>query len=986
MIKKKGGALLRHQKCSELVSDYDMRNAIFSDKCVHYFIEHIETIEGVSNKSLYGMILKLKLKTPIGDDMFGVEPVRAGEEPKYVYIQDNVNNTGYGIDTLICKITFIDRTIKRLIVPPTQDTKQTMLVTGFEKELVSQQKIYANSNLLGEPICPSVLFTELLTRTKSKMFIDKLKSITNYNVSLAVRSSRIGVFIQILEYIYTYNPSVYLGICFMELLDGYIQLGDMIGSSRYSIHEKQRAITLALYQNMRLMSMGYIHSDLHYQNIMIHTNYPNFTDGTGYNFKCIILDFGLTEKISRVTNELKKIVYNPRDLSFLKSMDVIYRTRGEITGRIQPEDENYFLNIYLRYVSGFLVGQYGWKSNKDMNTIYGNDIARSRNNPKNPICFQTIQDMTTIFNEILEGRIRRIDRLVGEEKYKISPDKVRCLRYYINTENADSLINVSHFKILRKMGGPLDTMNIRVDLPNKNEIFDMDIIAYYVSKNSGLIGQQLRTIVEDYIDNEKDGKFKTDCDMRAVYLNSIQKTDRFATNRSLQKLYESEKNILYPITDQIKMIRNRIKKLIRDIKPMIDEINDIMEQSENNIDRGAEIMRNIQGTQYDEVSKEHYRVLDENNNRISSLFERMKNMVTEINTNRKIVVERMDDIVEEVAQRIEVLIPQIIELYNEIKEKSDIEKDKIEKLQEIEVIVEQQRLEQQRMEQQRMEQQRMEQQRMEQQRLEQQRLEQQRMEQQRLEQQRMEQQRLEQQRLEQQRMEQQRMEQQRLEQQRMEQQRIKQEKTHEAAVAATLAADAIAAAMETRRKREEERRRITQIEIENREKRKRVRQPVSNDSKSLLTPEPQKQRHIAIQPVDVQTRRRLQIAKQFEKPKITSLERQQKQREQERLAQLERERLEEERQLQLRRDREAEQLREEYIQQAQRLQQKGIQMSVEQPEQPKINRQRYVSSRPIHIRGRQNSKPTQKHTYGKRRGGHKTKKHTISKRHKHKYK
>jgi hypothetical protein len=521
---KKGGALVRTRKCGELVPDREFTNSIFNDKCIHYFVENTTTMYPITSDSLNELSFIFKLAPNIGKDLYGIKNT---DGAKYVYMSDNITNTGYGVDTLRCNVVFVDEST----------------IPEFKNTIETQQQIYVNSNLLGEPICPSIVYADVLSRdpdnpdNKMKRFIDKLKKL--YIETMKARghdeSSIKHDSLDILDKGYIENPHIKLGISFMEYSENYMTLKTYTETNP-DFEYSQFAIATALYQNLRLMSLGYVHDNLSYYNVLID---PTYNDFATRNCKCIIVNFQYIKRINLLTENLlsSRYILTP---DFIKHIDTLYRTEGDLSLNVKPRQNYYFLSYYLRFVSGFFKDISGWQENRNM----------SIGSSKKTYIFERIEDISTIFNQLLESRVYMIDRFISQNKYKSKRDKIMCLRSYVDPWNSNVFDHISHNKTVHIMGSP-EEINISLNTTSaaQRQYFDFDIIMYYVSKNPHLMGRTIREIIDNYVEHDDYtyGKFSLQCNMGDLYLNAMRSTNRFIDYRDIRTttgLYRNEHKII----------------------------------------------------------------------------------------------------------------------------------------------------------------------------------------------------------------------------------------------------------------------------------------------------------------------------------------------------------------------------------------------------------------------------------------------------------
>jgi hypothetical protein len=491
----KGGSLLLTHIGNSLLLDTDPQwiNRIFSDKCVQFFIENVASVQGISDGSLYGMIFTLNLLTGVPD----------------VFINDQVENTGIPVRTILMKITYIkhSKDEDHCIIRPAGIHKMWANVNEFKSETETQQNIYAETSQLGEPACPSILHSECLNRSNSQRLMNKLFPVSNPNAQGYIR--------QIAE-IMTYNRDIVLGVTLMDFMNGYQPIHAVLTNQTLDINLRREVATCAIYQNIRLMSLGYVHSDLHLANTMVNMRGQNFLQGQSY--KCIIIDFGRTlynEKLVLDMLKLKIEVTRPYVEHVLSVLYQKYRN---------PEYPENYLIPQLQQVG----------------------------------IFSTYDEILPYLLTLFQRRIAKIDELVIQNKYSDNTTAL-CTRSYIDKRghmviNGITFPNVYYVQYASGIDKKVFHIDIQKRLPYKEisrvsdvmketvtqrEIYyvlDFDICIYYISKNPRLGNKPLINVVKDYFLQKRTGYFNPNCDRRQLYLNAITKSNKYIVGASLNPI------------------------------------------------------------------------------------------------------------------------------------------------------------------------------------------------------------------------------------------------------------------------------------------------------------------------------------------------------------------------------------------------------------------------------------------------------------------
>lgn len=491
----KGGSLILSHVGNSLLLDTDPRwiNRIFNDKCVQFFIENISNVQGISDGSLYGMIFTINLSAGVPD----------------VFINDQVENTGIPVRTILMKITYIkhSKNEDHRITQPVGIHKMWATTDEFKSETETQQNIYAETSQLGEPACPSILHSECLNVANSKRLMNKLFPVSELNAQGYIR--------QIAE-IMTYNSDIVLGVTLMDFMNGYQPIHNVLTNQTLDINLRREVATCAIYQNIRLMSLGYIHSDLHLANTMVNMAGQNFLQGQLY--KCIIIDFGRT-------------VYNEKLV-----LDML-KLKVEVT---RPYVEEVLSVLYQKY--------------------------RNPEYPENYLIPQLQQvGIFSSYDEILpylltlfQRRIAKIDELVAQNKYSDNTTAL-CTRSYIDKSghmviNGITFPNVYYIQYGTRVNKKVFHIDIQKRLPYRHitdfsdvlkptytqrniyYVLDFDICIYYISKNPALGNQPLIHIVKDYFLRRGNGYFNPICNKQDFYLNAITKSNKYSIGSTLNPM------------------------------------------------------------------------------------------------------------------------------------------------------------------------------------------------------------------------------------------------------------------------------------------------------------------------------------------------------------------------------------------------------------------------------------------------------------------
>lgn len=256
------------------------------------------TYEMLSTSSLNGIIIKATL---VGDV---VSP----------YISIRSDSFGDRIKSLIIKLVFVDGP-NELSVPKIRDNffpKTT--TTEFTNEVGTQIDIFRESCLDGnalDAICPAIVnfCTIPANHTFLKNFLNTLLNRISYTKENAIYLG------DCLKAIYKAfkeesNSSMKLGVIAMECADKYKPLfsfGPSVKEDHPDYKYQKRIYFIyqayALYELKRLHKLGYVHGDLHQENILINVDTEYFTKINGSPSvlgRAMIIDFDRSRRMNSV--------------------------------------------------------------------------------------------------------------------------------------------------------------------------------------------------------------------------------------------------------------------------------------------------------------------------------------------------------------------------------------------------------------------------------------------------------------------------------------------------------------------------------------------------------------------------------------------------------------------------------------------------------------------------------------------------------------
>lgn len=231
---------------------------------------------------------------------------------KSTYISTNVDTYGSKVDTILLKFIFLkknedDDYIYIDVVGKNTLTFKLATTTECYEEINIQKCIYSKTNAYLEPICPAIVFDELL--------VDEMSTIYFLNKFLTrvpdVDTPTISIILDILSKISTFNLCIFA----MEFAGGYEILRT---HDPYIYKEMSMFLLLEL-----ALKIGYSHADFHRGNIMINKTSDTYFSqiGTPLLGKPLLIDFGLSAKIPR---PVKRMIQELCELGkYTKALNVL---------------------------------------------------------------------------------------------------------------------------------------------------------------------------------------------------------------------------------------------------------------------------------------------------------------------------------------------------------------------------------------------------------------------------------------------------------------------------------------------------------------------------------------------------------------------------------------------------------------------------------------------------------------------------------------
>jgi hypothetical protein len=204
----------------------------------------------------------------------------------------------------------------------------------FWQEVRIQNEIYKKTNDNLEPICPPIVYSECLDHASSiallEMLFDKYdKSDIPHNLLNDEPLKKIATRLHLPRY-----HRIRLGIIGMGFTKGYQSLYSVVRGK--DVDEKKPYFDMAVYELLRLYSIGYLHGDFSQENVMINPTY-NYT-GTNSG-RAMIIDFGMSFKHNAPDSDILRILERMRD------------TRVPFIGIAPTEHTNY--SWFIKYINTY---------------------------------------------------------------------------------------------------------------------------------------------------------------------------------------------------------------------------------------------------------------------------------------------------------------------------------------------------------------------------------------------------------------------------------------------------------------------------------------------------------------------------------------------------------------------------------------------------------------------------------------------------------
>lgn len=137
------------------------------------------------------------------------------------------------------------------------------------------------------------------------------------------------------------NNVSHVGILYMEMMDGWYLLEEVLDSTRVNEIKKIFFKNMFRYVIDRLHKIGFIHGDPHQRNAMVNLKYPYLTNtNKSYFGRVILIDFGKTRRISQKEFDDEKKILNDEGIYYqgkILNKNANYETIKELRSKFNEE-------------------------------------------------------------------------------------------------------------------------------------------------------------------------------------------------------------------------------------------------------------------------------------------------------------------------------------------------------------------------------------------------------------------------------------------------------------------------------------------------------------------------------------------------------------------------------------------------------------------------------------------------------------------------
>lgn len=308
----------------------------------------------IFSSGTYGMIFKATLN--------------AGEQSRYEKFEPL---EGYSeLREMLIKITFLkennDPDVKMFTFVLNGQPKhfEASSIDNFRNETNIHVDIHAKSFDYGMPLCPSIVFSSILSETSQPNisdFFNIYNQTSSFNDNGITSKTTQKIKIIINKFIER-KQITQIGIIAMEFASDYHTLHNITHNKSIRTNEKQICIDMALYTLIELYKLGYTHGDHHAGNILINMNYNGyFYQQSG---RPLIIDFGRTQLLSETVDERDLVSLNElyKNHNYTEILKLLNSIKAPIDTNLKysekSEDFIDLKNPKFNHLYGYATGKY----------------------------------------------------------------------------------------------------------------------------------------------------------------------------------------------------------------------------------------------------------------------------------------------------------------------------------------------------------------------------------------------------------------------------------------------------------------------------------------------------------------------------------------------------------------------------------------------------------------------------------------------------
>jgi serine/threonine protein kinase len=387
---------------------------------------------------------------------FGIALVVSINNPNLSpYESTDAETYGEPVDKLLIKITCVqpEGYTKGVNAELNQYGMQSIPEADFLEETKIQECVYKKTKQYLEPICPAIVYDEVIKSTLSKeAFLDSIELISDDSEKtfastpneeeeeLMMTTKKL---IQDFRRIFNYYD---IGIIAMEFAGGYKTAFDLARENP-GMTMFYRELVMFIILEMAIKT-GYAHLDSHFGNIMINSNSTSYfkkkstttTNDTEIKGKPLLIDFGMARKIDDTILDSVRTLYN--NYEYTEALHALCHVTRK------PTRTTFLGKEYYDYFELFdPLEKYGWICGLDQKYV------RSLYNLKK-------RDIEASYPEILDLKLARRDIKKSSPNYQEQVDDIDRRIHEMKIEIEEKL--KKEFRDPKYMKFPPDTnANIR---------------------------------------------------------------------------------------------------------------------------------------------------------------------------------------------------------------------------------------------------------------------------------------------------------------------------------------------------------------------------------------------------------------------------------------------------------------------------------------------------------------------------------------------